>query len=577
MAAFDDARLLDAKQECEEYINTGPKPNVEDAVVYCEATWDEIACWNYTKAGETAVRPCPDYIVANINVSAVATRVCADDGKWMWYPEKNRTWSNYAQCLQLLSPDPGDQHETILQIFYTIGYGISLVALIVAIAIFLHFRKLRCPRNTIHMHFFVSFILRAVFIFIRDIMQARALVKSQNEQDQSHKDVNEVPYETPFCKMVFTAMQYFLVANYYWLLVEGVYLHSLITLAIFSGKTGLRYYIALGWGCPALIVLPWAIRNFIKEEPGCWWENVTTSPTYWIIKAPVMLSICVNFILFLNITRVLVTKLRASNTAEARIYSKLAKSTLVLIPIFGVYYIVTVGMHASNDRTVTLIRMYVDLIISPFQGLIMATLYCFLNGDVQAEIKRKWKLHKINRTLSMTRSVAPRSGAHSRSSVSTPPRKQSVGNGDDSGKDNSSSSRGLSLRSRMLSLKSRLFHTKPRIQHMNGSVGNYKDSSKQNSSENENGTKMVYNSSALEDAENPTETTKLKNSSPEDESLRPDLLAVKPGIASDEDELLKDNDSGHVPSGDSSRSPSIHDEPEPKKGVHFAANIETEV
>lgn len=47
--------------------------------------------------------------------------------------------------------------------------------------------------------------------------------------------------------------------------------------------------------------------------------------------------------------------------------SKLAKSTLILIPLFGVYYIITVGMHASNDQTMVYIRMYFELILSPFQ------------------------------------------------------------------------------------------------------------------------------------------------------------------------------------------------------------------
>ena len=53
--------------------------------------------------------------------------------------------------------------------------------------------------------------------------------------------------QNPGCKVAFTLIQYFLVANFYWLLVEGVYLHSLITLAVFSEKSIYRY-IALGWG-----------------------------------------------------------------------------------------------------------------------------------------------------------------------------------------------------------------------------------------------------------------------------------------------------------------------------------------
>ena len=48
--------------------------------------------------------------------------------------------------------------------------------------------------------------------------------------------------------IVITICQYALVSNYYWLLVEGVYLHALITLAVFSESSSLKLYIILGWG-----------------------------------------------------------------------------------------------------------------------------------------------------------------------------------------------------------------------------------------------------------------------------------------------------------------------------------------
>lgn len=30
--------------------------------IYCNATWDRMQCWGYTKAGETVYQPCPHYI-----------------------------------------------------------------------------------------------------------------------------------------------------------------------------------------------------------------------------------------------------------------------------------------------------------------------------------------------------------------------------------------------------------------------------------------------------------------------------------------------------------------------------------
>lgn len=43
-------------------------------------------------------------------------------------------------------------------------------------------------------------------------------------------------------------MQYGIVANYCWLLVEGIYLHNLLVLAVFSERSYFTLYLCIGWG-----------------------------------------------------------------------------------------------------------------------------------------------------------------------------------------------------------------------------------------------------------------------------------------------------------------------------------------
>lgn len=43
-------------------------------------------------------------------------------------------------------------------------------------------------------------------------------------------------------------MQYCVAANYYWLLVEGVYLYTLLAFSVFSEQRIFRLYLSIGWG-----------------------------------------------------------------------------------------------------------------------------------------------------------------------------------------------------------------------------------------------------------------------------------------------------------------------------------------
>lgn len=50
------------------------------------------------------------------------------------------------------------------------------------------------------------------------------------------------------CRVAAVFMQYGVVANYCWLLVEGVYLHSLLGRATFPERSFFPLYLAVGWG-----------------------------------------------------------------------------------------------------------------------------------------------------------------------------------------------------------------------------------------------------------------------------------------------------------------------------------------
>lgn len=57
-----------------------------------------------------------------------------------------------------------------------------------------------------------------------------------------------MPWRQVGCKVAVTFFHYFLATNHYWILVEGLYLHSLIFMAFLSDKNYLWALTIIGWG-----------------------------------------------------------------------------------------------------------------------------------------------------------------------------------------------------------------------------------------------------------------------------------------------------------------------------------------
>uniref|UniRef100_A0A8C1GWV6 Adenylate cyclase activating polypeptide 1a (pituitary) receptor type I n=1 Tax=Cyprinus carpio TaxID=7962 RepID=A0A8C1GWV6_CYPCA len=266
---------------------------------------------------------------------------------------------------------------------YTVGYSTSLVSLTTAMVILCRFRKLHCTRNFIHMNLFVSFILRAFSVFIKDgILYA--------EEESNHCFIHTVE-----CKAVMVFFHYCVLSNYFWLFIEGLYLFTLLVETFFPEKRYFYWYTIIGWGTPTICVAVWAVLRAHFDNIGCWDIN-DNAAIWWVIKGPVLASIMINFILFIGIIIILVQKLQSPDIGgnESSIYLRLARSTLLLIPLFGIHY--TVFAFTPEDISKRE-RLVFELGLGSFQGFVVAVLYCFLNGEVQSEIKRKWRSWTVNR------------------------------------------------------------------------------------------------------------------------------------------------------------------------------------
>uniref|UniRef100_A0A8B9GX28 Glucagon receptor a n=1 Tax=Astyanax mexicanus TaxID=7994 RepID=A0A8B9GX28_ASTMX len=315
---------------------------------------------------------------------------CDADGQWA---KKKNT----SEC-EHNDPDQMDtQHYgRILSKFrtmYTVGYSLSLGALVLALGILVAFRKLHCMRNNIHMNLFASFILRAASILIKDALLERPSLNI-DPGITTEMEMEWLVSQTAIgCRTAVVMMQYSIIANSYWLLVEGIYLHNLLAVTVLTEGNYLSIYLCIGWGAPLIFVLPWIIVKYLYENEESLTFNLDSA----------LSSTQINFFIFIHIIKILVSKLRAHQMRYNDYKCRLAKSTLTLIPLLGIHLVlfslVTDESTSNGAMPLRLTKLFIDLFFNSFQGLLVAILYCFVNKEVQSEILKRWKRWKLGKDI----------------------------------------------------------------------------------------------------------------------------------------------------------------------------------
>ncbi|XP_065764862.1 glucagon receptor isoform X3 [Muntiacus reevesi] len=329
----------------------------------CNRTFDKYSCWPDTPPNTTANISCPWYLPWYHKVQhRLVFKRCGPDGQWVRGPQ-GQPWRNASQCQM-------DNEELEVQ--------------------------------------------ASSVLVIDTLLKTRY---SQRIGDDISVSVWLSDGAVAGCRVAAVFMQYGIVANYCWLLVEGVYLHSLLSLAAVPERSCFPLYLGIGWGAPMLFVIPWAVVKCLFENIQCWTSNDNMA-FWWILRFPVFLAILINFFIFIRILHLLVAKLRAHQMRYTDYKFRLAKSTLTLIPLLGVHEVVfafVTDEHAQG--TLRSAKLFFDLFLSSFQGLLVAVLYCFLNKEVQSELLRRWHRWREGKALQEERHA----GSHMTRPLRGPP------------------------------------------------------------------------------------------------------------------------------------------------------------
>ncbi|KAJ3609371.1 hypothetical protein NHX12_023894, partial [Muraenolepis orangiensis] len=355
--------ILDGQYKCFERIKRAPTYNKTGP--FCSRNWDGWLCWDDTPAGTFSAQNCPSYF-NDFDPTEKATKFCEEKGQWFRHPDTNRTWSNYTQCIA----NTKEKLKSAFILYYMaiVGHALSIVSLLISLSIFFYFRSLSCQRITLHKNLFWSYVLNSAITLIYLI----AVVN--NPQVVGQNPVG--------CKVLHFFHMYMLGCNYFWMLCEGIYLHTLIVVAVFAEEQHLHWYYLLGWGFPLVPATIHAVARKQYFDDNCW-MSVETHLLY-VVHGPIMAALLVNLFFLLNIVRVLVTKLRDTHRAESNMYMKAVRATLILVPLLGIQFVIF--PWRPQNRLMGEVYDYFMHIIMHYQGLLVATIFCFFNGEVRNHV-----------------------------------------------------------------------------------------------------------------------------------------------------------------------------------------------
>ncbi|XP_054720291.1 calcitonin gene-related peptide type 1 receptor-like [Uloborus diversus] len=304
-----------------------------------------------------------------------AVRICDESGRWL----ENKT--NFSLCVaNMATLYPSPWTPTIVALIVVIGSIISLITLSISLFIFCYFNCLKCSRLKVHRNLSVALLLNLLLL----IVSSSPVLMNVSYR---HSDW--------LCKSVLILQMYSGMASINWMFVEGLLLHSRVTVHIFKQDAPFKLYYCIGWGIPGIFIGSWCILMFLYHNTPCW-TGYGDTHYIWIITGPMLTALVVNSVFLVDIIRVLVSKRHAHFSAETTQVRKAMKATLLLFPLLGIPHLLFC-INPKDNGKLEEIYMIVNAVIKSSQGLLVSVLYCFMNNDVQQALRKAYMRSVIRR------------------------------------------------------------------------------------------------------------------------------------------------------------------------------------
>ncbi|KHN82409.1 Calcitonin receptor-like protein 1 [Toxocara canis] len=406
----------DTMEECVlalERSNLPTFPDPADGSLWCNATFDTVLCWPATPANTSITLRCPP--LKGLDPEKNISKWCHSSGRWMGREEgdfsRAHGWTNFTMCFtqevidmmtRLTNGSLGIAQEVARNArkLEFVGLGLSLVSLLISIAIFSYFRRLRVFRNLLHLQLMIAILMVVVIrlVLYIDLIFTDRLGPAHTNPDG--KTINTMVF---VCEAMFFLLEYFKTVAFGWMFLEGFYLHNQLVFTVFNSEPRLTPYLIAGYGFPLAHTFLWLGVILFKKQGKV--ERCLGSyylePEFWILDGPRMFELVINLFFICNVIRVLWTKVREShNTSEMDRMKKSVKAALMLIPLLGIPNIMqTIPFSPTQENIMYFaIWTYCASFTYMYQGLMITIIYCFTNKEVQNVLKTCYGRYRLQHT-----------------------------------------------------------------------------------------------------------------------------------------------------------------------------------
>ncbi|XP_022103402.1 uncharacterized protein LOC110986089 isoform X2 [Acanthaster planci] len=270
--------------------------------------------------------------------------------------------TNFGTLMKPIEVEVISQDVINLEYISWAGNGLSMLALLSLLLIFVCVSKLRTIVNAIHINLIIAMMLAKTTYLIIPIVK----------DDQTA------------CTCMAVVLQYFYTATFSWMLVEGIHLLVEVRNPVgnyFRQKS--RYYLLIGWGMPVMIVgttLAIAFEGYGTED-SCWMS--IENGAVWLFVGPciviILLNLCILYIVWKS------TINSTERIGKVQLQRSSLRASALLLPFLGCSWVFAI-LHINYNY---IILAYFFTILNSLQGVFIFLFHGLGNKEVRWAVLKK--------------------------------------------------------------------------------------------------------------------------------------------------------------------------------------------